>query len=108
MAAKEMSCPHCKKILPFGSFVHDEKLNFICCYCSKPIFGVTEEAETELKKHHGITSGYSASNGWKKEPLPIQIASSPPLEEEATVEQSETTSSDPQDAINAEEFALYC
>lgn len=110
MAAKELSCPNCKKSLPFGGgFVHDEKLNFICSHCSKPVFGVTEEAESELKKHYGITSGYSSSTGWKKEPLPIKVNSLSSVEEEmTTVEQSETTSSDPQDAISNEELALFC
>ena len=73
---KELSCPHCKKSLPFGEgFKHDEKLNFICSHCKKIIFPVTEEDENELKKcFSGSTSrGVGFGYGYNKEPLPISL-----------------------------------
>lgn len=76
---KEITCPHCKKAAPWGDeFKHDAQLNFICSHCGKVIFGVTEEAEAELKRCFAGDSSTGTVYGgtWaagRKEPLPIQV-----------------------------------
>lgn len=104
--AKELSCPHCKKSLPFGQggFQHDAELNFICSHCGKVVFAVTEAAETELKKvasvlpHSGM--GFHGMNT-RREPLPIRL--------EVVIEETSEAppTSDSSDAVDCEEFQCF-
>lgn len=85
---KEITCPHCKKALPFGEgFEHDEELNFICSHCRKVVFGITDSAEAEVKRtagssSSGTTMGFHGGHQ-RKEPLPIRLNTIPDPEEVA-------------------------
>ena len=101
-ATKDIICPHCKKPLPLESFEHDEDLNFICNHCRKVVFGVTDQAEAELKKivgvnPHQVGMGFSAT-GVRKEPLPIR---------DATVVVAESSVSESSPCSGEEEASQY-
>ena len=103
--AKELSCPHCKKVLPFGQggFQHDGDLNFICSHCGKVVFAVTEAAETEVRKVAVTPNSMGFHNNFRKEPLPIRLDS---VEEEPTTA-TETTTSGTQDDVDCERFQCF-
>lgn len=96
---KELSCPHCKKPLPFGSgFEHDNELNFICFHCKKIVFGVTPKAEAELKRHVASATNSTSSvmgfysGGHRREPLPIRLNN---VQEEIPIADVAKTCDDP-------------
>lgn len=110
VVSKEMSCPFCKKSLPFDfGFEHDMDLNFICSHCKKVIFGTTEETEKAVKDHVGLTGAQHSHMScmgfggtiWKKEAIPISLVNEvPPLQE--------VKEADVADRDNVEEYACFC
>lgn len=39
---KPRTCPHCKAQIPPEKAIFDENLNFLCNFCNKVIFPITE------------------------------------------------------------------
>jgi len=103
---KDIVCPHCKKANSYlDGFEHDAELNFICFSCRKVIFGVTPQAEAEMKLAIGPqtasgTMGFH--NNWKKEPLPIRLTTVP--DESVSEGSSIASESEP----DLEQYNCYC
>lgn len=79
--SKDLVCPFCSKSLPIGldGYAHDKDLNLICIFCSKPLFGVTQEAENRIKSQIVIKPPSYCAN--KKEPLPIRLSNTVDIQE---------------------------
>lgn len=71
--AKDLSCPHCRKSLQPAKYEHDKDLNFICHWCGKIVFAVTESEESNVK--NVVADMMACSTYWKKVPIPIKVDS---------------------------------